>query len=242
MAERLKDKIAIVTGAGRGVGAATACLFAREGARVVLASRTLSQVQSVADRINACSGKNQAVAVEADVRCEQQVESLFQCCVDEFGAADILVNNAGAVHVAPIWETSLEDFRSVMDTNVQGVFLCSRAAFLQMKRNAVQGSIIHVGSLAGIRGTEKFPGLASYVASKHAVVGLTESLSVEGRPFGIRVNCVAPGAVDTQMLREAAPHLNTETTPTDIARSILFFASAQSESVTGSILEIHSNA
>ncbi|MBZ0256358.1 SDR family oxidoreductase, partial [bacterium] len=103
--------------------------------------------------------------------------------------------------------------------------------------------IVHISSLAGIRGTEKFPGMSAYVVSKHGVIGLTESLSVEGRPYGIRVNCVAPGAVDTQMLREAAPQFKTETEPADIAQAILYLSDpVQAASVTGAVIEVHSNA
>lgn len=243
MTKRLEGRIAIVTGAGRGIGAATARLFARHGAQVVLASRSKDEIIAVADAINTECGCTVAMAVQTNVSCEQDVENLFQRCSDEFGCAHIVVNNAGAIMVAPVWKTSIEEFRQVMNTNVDGMFLMSRAAFLQMKRSGISGSIIQIGSLAGIRGIEKFPGTAAYAASKHAVVGLTEVLAVEGNPLGIRVNCIAPGAVQTRMLEEAAPDLKSDTKPETIAESILYFADPlASPGVSGAVLEIHCNA
>src|SRR5690606_24382138 len=143
---------------------------------------------------------------------------------------------------ARIEDQSLEDWERVMAVNVRGPFLCSREAFRRMKAEKKRGTIINVSSLSGIRGVEKFPGLSSYVTSKFAVTGLTESLAVEGKDYGIRVNCVAPGAVDTLMLKGAAPHLKTKTTPEDIAKIILFLADeSQSGSLNGAVMEVHSN-
>lgn len=234
----LNNKIAIVTGGGRGIGEATARLFVSEGARVVIASRNLTELEAVCMAL----GKDRCLAVPTDVGDEAQVVRLFEESERCFGRPDLLVNNAGVMRLAPIADLSAEDWDHVMAVNLRGSFLCAREFFRLVKSGGRGGSIVNVSSLAGIRGVEKFPGTSAYAASKHGVVGLTEVLAVEGRPLGIRVNCVAPGAVDTKMLREGAPLLKTSTGPEDIARAILFLSDdGQSRKVTGAVIEIHSN-
>lgn len=243
MRQRLQGLVAIITGGGRGIGEATARLFAEHGAKTLLVSRTYQQVHDVAAQINALHGDGQALAFSADISREDEVEKLFETCDEAYGGLDILVNNAGAISIKPLVEMSVEEWDRQMAVNLRGPFLCSRAAMRRMIERGKGGCIIHVGSLSGIRGVEKFPGMSAYVASKSGVTGLTEAMSAEGKPHGIRVNCIAPGAVDTQMLREAAPHLSTETVPADVAQNILFLADPiQSAKLSGAILEIHSNA
>ena len=129
-----------------------------------------------------------------------------------------------------------------MNTNVRGTFLCCRAAFRQMSMGKRGGAIVNLSSLSGVRGPEKFPGSSAYVVSKYGVVGMTEILAVEGKPYNIRVNCVAPGAVDTEMLKKAAPFLKTNTTPAEVARTILNLADEeQSHHINGALIEIFSN-
>jgi NAD(P)-dependent dehydrogenase (short-subunit alcohol dehydrogenase family) len=241
MPDSLSGKVAIVTGAGRGIGAATARLFAREGAAVVLASRS-EQVQGIADEINHESGKHQALAVPADVSDEEQVKRLFKTTRESFGPLDILVNNAGVVEVRDFVDMELSTWKAVMSVNVRGAFLCSREAFRQMIAAAKGGTIVNMTSLSGVRGPEKFKGLSAYVVSKYGVLGLSEILAVEGKPHGIRVNSIAPGAVDTAMLRKAAPFLKTKTTPEEIAKTILFLSDdRQSGHISGANIEIFSN-
>jgi NAD(P)-dependent dehydrogenase (short-subunit alcohol dehydrogenase family) len=235
---RLDNKIAIVTGGGRGIGAATARLFVEEGAKVVIAARSVDELRSVCS--DTCSDR--ILGVPADVSDESQVGVLFAETKRKFGNIDILVNNAGVIRVRPIQEMTIDDWDAVLAVNLRGSFLCAREAFRVMKETGRGGSIVNMSSLAGIRGVEKFPGTSAYAASKHGVVGLTEVLAVEGRGVGIRVNCVAPGAVDTRMLREGAPLLKTSTSPEDVARTILFLSDErQSRKVTGAVIEIHSN-
>ena len=240
----LDGRVAIVTGSSRGIGAATARLFARSGARVVLSSRTLPEANQVAQAIDAeiCEtlGKGRVIAVRADVGIEADIQNLFSESRNQFGPVDILVNNAAIATPGTLEQMTAAQWDELMAINLRGPFLCSREAFAQMTGRG--GSIINISSLGGIRGTPKFPGLSAYVTSKFGIVGLTESLAVEGKPLGIRVNCVAPGAVDTQMLRQAAPFLKTSTTPEDVAKTLLFLAdSSQSGCITGSVVEIHSN-
>jgi 3-oxoacyl-[acyl-carrier protein] reductase len=236
----LKDQVAIVTGGGRGIGAACARALAEAGARVVVASRTRGELEQVVARIEAVSGKGMVHDVITDVAAEGDVVRLFAEARERFGKpVAVLVNCAGAVSVDEVAKVQASDWDRVMAVNVRGSFLCARELFRQPGGG---GAIVNMSSLSGIRGTEKFKGLCAYVASKHAVVGLTESLAVEGRERGIRVNCVAPGAVDTVMLRTAAPHLKTRTRPEDIAKTVLFLCDeSQSGALNGAVIEVHSN-
>jgi NAD(P)-dependent dehydrogenase (short-subunit alcohol dehydrogenase family) len=236
----LENKVAIVTGAGRGIGAATARLFAREGAKVVLASRGEIELNRVAAEIEQAGG--QCLAVPTDISQESQVFNLFKRTLETFGPLDILVNNAAVFEKRDFAEMDLETWEYVMSVNIRGTFLCSREAFRQMIAAGKKGAIVNMTSLSGVRGPEKFKGFSTYVVSKYGVLGLSEILAVEGKPHGIRVNSIAPGAVDTVMLKKAAPFLNTSTTPDDIARTILFLAdNAQSGHINGANIEIFSN-
>lgn len=239
----LQGKTAIITGAGRGIGAATAKLLATQGAKVILIARTEKQVDEVVSQIEQSHGKGIAHGMPGDVSDERFVRKVMAFARDKLGGVDILVNNAAIARTSPIEKMTLEDFDETMNVNVRGVFVFSKLAIEQMRALKKKGSIINLSSLGGVKGTEKFPTTSAYVASKAAVLGLTEALAVETKAEGIRINCIAPGAVDTQMLREAAPHLKTETTPDDIARLILFLSDATaSGSLSGTTIEVHSNA
>jgi len=238
--KRFDNQVVLVSGAGRGIGAACAKRFALEGARVVITSRTESELLATQkDIVNATGNVDSVRTFTADISVEKDVQRLFAWIQKTFGRLDILVNNAGVIVVKPFIEAKAADFDLQMAVNVRGTYLCSQEAFRGMATNG-GGCIVNVSSLAGIRGTTKFPGLAAYTASKHAVVGLTESLSAEGEPFGIRVNCVAPGAVKTRMLKEAFPDFDAKTMPEDISESILFLADPK-QVHTGTILEVHCN-
>ena len=242
MGRSLEGRVAIVTGAGRGIGAATARLFAGEGARVVLASRTTSELEATAGAIAEAAGADRVLAVPTDLASEASIVTLFERTLARFGDLHLLVNNAGTFRSAPVEALTAADWDAVMAVNARGTFLASREAFRHFRALGHGGAIVNVSSLGGLRGTKKFPGFAAYSVSKFAVVGLTECLAVEARELGVRVNCVAPGAVDTQMLREAAPFLRTETSPEAVARTIRFLCDdAESGAVTGAVLEIDSN-
>ncbi|MDB5082557.1 MAG: dehydrogenase, short-chain alcohol dehydrogenase like protein [Chloroflexi bacterium] len=207
---------------------------------MVLASRSENELSHVVAEIERDGGK--CLAVPTDISEESQVAHLFSRTLESFGPADILVNNAAVIEIRDFVDMDLATWEHVMGINVRGPFLCSREAFRQMIASGTKGAIVNLTSLSGVRGPEKFKGFSSYVVSKYGVLGLSEILAVEGKPHGIRVNSVAPGAVDTVMLKKAAPFLNTSTTPEDIARTILFLAdNAQSHHITGANIEIFSN-
>ncbi len=224
----LAGKVAIVTGASRGVGRAVAALFAAEGAAVVLASRNLAALAANAATIEAAGGR--ALAVSTDVSDEQSVADLFARTAAAFAPPDILVNSAGAVARVPFERMEAAIWDEVLGVNLRGTFLCCRAAFRAMIPRG-GGVIVNLSSLSGVRGVEKFPGL-----------GLSEILAVEGRPHNIRVVAVSPGAVDTEMLREAAPHLRAGMTPEELARILLFLVGPDARPLSGTNLEIFSNA
>ena len=233
----LDGKVAIVTGGGRGIGRATARLLAAAGVRVTICARTgdeLAAVAATSPRISALAG---------DIADEAFVEQLVAHAVADGGRLDILVNNAAVLGRKPFLELEPGLWDAVLGVNLRGAYLCCRAAFRQMAaQQPAGGSIINISSLSGVRGPEKFPGLAAYNVSKAGLLALSDILAVEGKPHGIRVNAVSPGAVDTEMLRQAGHGLRALATPEDVARTIVFLASDLSRPATGANIEILSNA
>ncbi|GAC1435929.1 MAG: 3-oxoacyl-[acyl-carrier-protein] reductase [Ktedonobacteraceae bacterium] len=235
----IQNRIAIITGAGRGVGRSTALIFARAGAKVVLFSRTQTQLDETVSDIKQQGG--QAIAVTGDVACEEDVQKLFKQAMQAYGRVDILVNCAGIVAVKPFVEMDTETWDSVININLRGTFLCCRTAFRVMAEQK-QGVILNLSSLSGVKGVEKFPGLSAYNVSKSGVASLTEILAVEGKLYNIRVSAVSPGAVATEMLRQAAPHLKAGMTPNDLAEILLFLADDSGKMFSGSNIELFTNA
>jgi NAD(P)-dependent dehydrogenase (short-subunit alcohol dehydrogenase family) len=179
------------------------------------------------------------LALVGDVSIEAHVIEVFDAVRGQLGPVKFLVNNAATFHVAAVPQLSVEAFDEVMAVNARGTFLCAREL---LRHPVADGAIVNISSLGGVRRTEKFPGLAAYVASKFAVVGLTEALAVESIKLGIRTNAIAPGAVNTEMLRQVAPHLRTSTQPEDIAHSVVTLCDGTlSRRINGSLLEIYSN-
>jgi NAD(P)-dependent dehydrogenase (short-subunit alcohol dehydrogenase family) len=234
----LEGQVAIVTGASRGIGRAVAGELATRGASVALAARDADRLRSNVVEIEARGGR--ALAIPSDVSDEASVAALFERTTSAFGPVSLLVNSAGAVASRPFAEMESATWDHVLSVNLRGTFLCCRAAFRAMIQRG-GGVIINLSSLSGVRGVEKFPGLSAYNTSKFAVAGLSEILAVEGRPHHIRVIAVSPGAVDTEMLRAAAPHLKAGMTPEELARIIAFLAGPDARPLSGTNLEIFSN-
>lgn len=235
----IAGKVAIITGASRGIGRATAARFAAAGAAVVLAARNGEALAAHVQEIEAAGGR--ALAVVTDVADEASVAALFARTAEAFGPVDILVNSAGAVANVPFERMEAATWDGVIGVNLRGTFLCCREAFRSMVTRG-GGVIVNLSSLSGVRGVEKFPGLSAYNTSKFGVAGLSEILAVEGRPHNIRVVAVSPGAVDTEMLREAAPHLKAGMTPEEMAKILLFLVGPDARPLSGTNLEIFSNA
>jgi 2-deoxy-D-gluconate 3-dehydrogenase len=238
----LKGKVAIVTGGNRGIGLGMARGLARAGARVVVAARN---EEKSADAVRELGSDTLALSV--DVQSEQSVNALIAQTVQRCGRIDILVNNAGINIRKPVQDLSLDEWRSVMDTNLTSAFLCSRAVYPHLKQ-AGGGKIINIGSMMSIFGANFAP---VYGASKGGIVQLTRSLAVAWAPDNIQVNAVLPGWIDTDLTRTAREHvagLNERVlsrtparrwgTGEDLAGIAVFFASPASDFITGTALPV----
>ncbi|WP_457554814.1 SDR family NAD(P)-dependent oxidoreductase [Candidatus Pyrohabitans sp.] len=229
----LQGKVAVVTGAGRGIGAAVARLLAEEGARVVIVSRTGSELRRVAEEISRRGGRAEPVC--GDVGRTEDVGRIFSIA-DELGGAQILVNNAGIALRKRLVETCDEEFDRIMATNVKGVFLCCREA---LRRGMLEhgGTIVNVSSGAGKMG---FPELSAYCASKFAVLGLTQALALEVSPK-VRVYAVCPGGTDTRMYRSLYPEddFSKLLSPEEVASAIVALCRGEVSLGYGDCLEIY---
>ena len=221
MSADLESKVALVTGAGRGIGRGICLALADAGAHVVAAARTTAEINAVAREITDAGGK--ATAIAADIANEDDVVALFGQIRDTIGRLDVLVNNAGVGAYGPVVHFAAADVDRIMAVNVRGTFLCCREAMkLMIPRR--QGYIINISSVVGFRG---YPDQAAYTAAKHAVMGLTKSLAVEAQEHGIRVSAICPGGVDTEMIRRSRPDLDPSVLmhPEDIAQSVIYLLS-----------------
>jgi NAD(P)-dependent dehydrogenase (short-subunit alcohol dehydrogenase family) len=234
----LPGRLVVVTGASRGIGAATAAALADAGAHVVLAARDRRALGDVAGRIRDAGGK--ATPIPADVADEAAVGRLF-FEVSGIGQLDGLVCAAGVLTNAPFAETTSVTWHETLAVNLTGTFYCCRAAFTAMV-SAGAGRIVNIASLSGVYATEKFPGLAAYNVSKYGVIGLTEAVAVEGRQHGISAICLSPGAVDTEMLRRANPALRPGLTPADMGELIVALLDSPLAPVSGANIPLFSNA
>jgi len=243
MSQRLKDKVCLITGGGSGIGRATCELFAREGAKVVVADKLLSAARVVAALIGQA-----AIAIEVDVAQSASVRSMIDATIRDLGRLDVLINNAGYGIPGSVVETSEDDWDKLMAVNVNGVFFGCKYAIPVMKQQG-GGVIVNTASIVanvGIRNR------AAYCASKGAVAALTRAMALDHVNDNIRVNCVAPGTIDSpyfediirkserpQELRrelEARQAMNRLGRPEEIANAFLFLASDESSFSTGSML------
>lgn len=242
-----KDKVAVVTGSSRGIGRAVALALAEGGCAVAINYRkSRDEADEVVNSIKEMGGK--AIAVQCDVSKREEVEDMFKAIVNAFDKVDILVNNAGVAFGGSLLETTDEIWDKQMEVNLKGVFLCSQiAARYMVERN--YGKIVNISSNSGFG--IAMSGETSYAVSKAGVIQLTKSSAYDLGKHNINVNCVAPGAVDTVMLRgnrsdeeyekvlegrRNATSLGITGTPEDIANAVLFFASDKSRYITGKIL------
>ncbi len=239
---RLKDKVAIITGAARGIGRATALIFAREGAKVVVADVDLQGAKDVAEEIKDANGE--ALAVQVDVRDMASTKQMAERAIKEFGKIDVLVNNAGIIRDRTLLKMSEDEFQQVIEVNVKGVFNCTKAVVPYMVERGY-GVILNASSVVALYGNF---GQTNYVASKSAVIGMTKVWAKELGPKGIRVNAVAPGFIETDMtkeLPEEVKHMIIERTPLrsmgkpeDVAYAYLFLASDEARYINGAVISV----
>jgi NAD(P)-dependent dehydrogenase (short-subunit alcohol dehydrogenase family) len=245
---RLSGKVTLITGGGTGIGKACALLFAAEGARVAVAGRRKEPLDAVVREIEAAGGK--ALSVVCDVTERAPVEAAVATVVREFGRLDTVVNNAGAVIVATVEQTSDEEWERVLAANLTSTFLVSRAV-LPALRNAGGGSIVNIGSILGLVSRKQ---RAAYSAAKAGVVGLTKAMAIDHAADKIRVNCVCPSIIETELglrsiaqapdpageraRRAAEIPLGRLGQPAEVAQMALYLASDESAWVTGTALPL----
>jgi NAD(P)-dependent dehydrogenase (short-subunit alcohol dehydrogenase family) len=251
---RLKDKVAIITGGGSGIGRAISLAFASEGAIVVVAARTFDRLEEVGNDINSRGGTARAIAV--DVADEIEVQEMVARTLKEYGRIDILVNNAGIPGpTANIANMQLDKWNEVLSINLTGPMLCSREVLANMIGRK-SGSIINISSVGGMSG---FPMRSPYCVSKMGIIGLTETMAIEVGDYNIRVNCISPGAVRGDRVLNAARAkgkalgINYEEVlerltkdyslkrliePTEIAAAAVFLASDDASAITGHTLVV----
>lgn len=228
---RLKDKVAIVTGASKGIGRAIALGYAEAGAHLVLVARTKGLLESLAGEVRALGRR--ALAVVTDVTEEDQVSAMVERAKEAFGRIDVLVNNAGGGAYRPIWRTPLKTWEWLMAVNLRGPFLCTKHVWQTMQAQG-GGAILNIGSTSGSRA---YPLMAAYSASKWGLVGLTKVCAEEGRVDGIRVNIINPGKVSTGFrasIKDEGPILEAG----DIVATAVFLASDDSVGIQGQVIEM----
>jgi len=243
----LKDKVAIVTGARRGMGITHALVLAKDGVKVVVADISLEDCQKVVEEIEKNGGE--AIAVKCDVSKKEEVKEMVKETVEKFGKVDILVNNAGITQFKPFLELTEEEWDRTIDINLKGYFLCAQATAEEMAKQKA-GVIVNIASVAMGQQGIGFPTLVHYCASKGGIVGMTEALAVELAPFGIRVNAIAPGMIDTPMIDPVKKDPGTMEAmlarvpmhrvgkPEEVSNLVLFLAPDASSYITGSTVVI----
>ncbi|MGX9133631.1 3-oxoacyl-[acyl-carrier-protein] reductase [Rummeliibacillus sp. JY-2-4R] len=239
----LTNKVAVVTGASRGIGRAIALHLAELGAKVVVNySGSQEKAEAVVAEIQSNGGT--AIAVQADVSDADAVSALMKATIDTYGSLDILVNNAGITRDNLLMRMKEEDWDAVMNTNLKGVFLCTKAVTRQMMKQRA-GRIVNIASIVGVAGNA---GQANYVAAKAGVIGLTKTSAKELAARNIFVNAVAPGFIDTEMTEELPEEIKAQMLtqiplaklgkPEDVAKVVAFLASDDSSYMTGQTLHV----
>ena len=241
----INTPVVLITGALTGIGRATALAFAQEGARIVISGRRDEEGAALASELRGAGGE--AEFIRADVRDEDEVRRLVDRTVERFGRLDVAVNNAGTEgKPGPMTEQSTENYAATFDTNVLGTVLSMKHE-LRVMQSQGHGSIINLSSTMGHKAA---PGASIYTASKHAVEGLTKSAALEGAAFGVRVNAVAPGPIETGMLNRftgnadrkasmiAGVPLKRAGAPEEVAKAIVYLTSDKASFITGQIVSI----
>ena len=236
-------KVAVVTGGGIGIGRATSLALGKAGARVVIGNRNSDHGEEVVEAIRDAGGE--AIFQQTDVTSAEQVRELIQKAVSEFGAVNLAYNNAGTEGaVAPLHEQEIEDATRVFNTNLNGVFYSLKYEIEQMLKNG-GGAIVNASSIVGVKAV---PGFSPYIATKHAIVGLTRAAALDYAAEGIRINAVAPGPINTRMIMDASggdPEVFSAFVPMgrigqpeEVADAVLWLMSEQASYVSGHVLSV----
>jgi 3-oxoacyl-[acyl-carrier protein] reductase len=238
MSDVLNDKVSIVTGAGSGIGKGITMALANAGSKVIVVGRTLDKLEKVTVELKQAG--QEGIAVKADVSKEKDVESMVDKAVKSYGRIDILVNNAGQIIGSEIVETKIKDWDNVLNTNLRGTFLCSRAVMRQMKIQK-SGKIINISSTGGKHG---YPARTAYCASKFGVSGFNESLAQEAAKYSIGVSSICPGLVATEMSRSVFPDADTSEwlSPEDIGEVVVFLVTRPSKVLIPEMVVLASKA
>ncbi len=243
----LTDKVAIITGARRGMGKSHAITLAKAGAKVVVADISKEECELVANEIK--ENKGEAIAVKCDVTKKEEIDNMVKAALEKWGKVDILVNNAGICQFKPFLEITEEEWDRTIDINLKGYFLCAQTAAKEMVKQK-SGTIVNVASIAMGQVGVGFATLAHYSASKGGIVGMTETMAIELGPYNIRVNAIAPGVIDTPMIDPvkqdpksmegilARVPLHRVGEPEEVSNLVLFLASDASSYMTGSTVVI----
>ena len=243
----LTNKVAIITGARRGIGRTHALTLAKAGAKIVVSDISEEDCQKVVEEIKKQEGE--ALAIKCDVSKRKEVDEMVRKTIEEFGKVDILVNNAGICQFKPFLELTEEEWDKTLDINLKGYFLCAQAAAKEMTKQK-SGVIINIASVAMGQQGVGFPNIVHYCASKGGIVAMTEALAVELAPYNIRVNAVAPGMIETPMIDPIKQDTKTMEAmltkvpmgrvgkPEEVSNLVLFLASDQSSYMTGSTVVV----
>jgi NAD(P)-dependent dehydrogenase (short-subunit alcohol dehydrogenase family) len=232
----MAPKTALITGASSGIGAATALRLAHEGIEVALVARSTAALASIHKKIEHQGGIGYFFPM--DITDESNRLSLFESLQSKWNQLDYLVNNAARLEIRPFESIPMREWDEQMDLNVRTVFRIAQLAFQWMKKEG-GGTMVNVASISGVYGPEKYPGMGAYVTSKYAVVGLTEMIALEGKPYGIRVNAVSPGSVNTDMLRTHLPHVQPTMEPEAVANVIHFLLRDESNALWGKNIQVY---
>jgi 3-oxoacyl-[acyl-carrier protein] reductase len=232
MAKRLASKVAIVTGASRGIGRAVSVALAQEAATVILAARSIGKLQETADKVTEAGGKAEIVVTELTE--EESIKNLLKVTGERFSRLDILVNNAGVTHSAKLEQTTTQDWERCMQINARAPFILCREALGLLKKSQA-GYIINIASVVGVKG---YPLQSAYTSSKHALRGMTISLSEELKGSNIRVHLLCPGGVDTELVEKVRPDIKKDELmrPEEIAELVLYLVTHKGNAV---IDELH---